>query len=1084
MKKRAVFAILLALTVIASGICTGVSYAPRQPEQSGGEQVETATLMVYMTGSDLESSSAAATNDLQEMAESGIDLACANVVVYTGGAQRWRSDVPADVNALLELKESGFEQVGSFDRMSMGESENLSRFLRYAYENYPADRYYLILWDHGNGPVIGYCRDKLYGNDTLTLPEMQEALQNSPFSAENKLGFIGFDACLMASAELICTVGDYADFLVASQETEPYFGWDYAFLAGLGKQSPKELACAAADRYYEYCEAYYAQKPYFNSDVTMSVTDLQYANELKTDICALFQKATPDVLSGFSRIAVSRVNTRAFGRASTGSEYDLVDLKSLSDEFGKYYPEETKALNVLLDRMVVHAVSNTEQSCGVSLYYPFYNKNYYRKSWKDAYREMNVFPEYLNFLNRYEQMWLASDMQELFDTALTVEPGTETGTYFLPLSGEQLEITAEARYYILHRVGEATYSPVYMSAEVQKTEGGLLAEYDGSILYYEDAFGLRGIPATTLKERIGTRSDYSVGGFFLENNYFLGKDWTFQKCDLQLSVDASDHSVEVKGIYMIPTGDLSVLEISQEEPEAAPTGKRQEVDLSAWKLMLFSNLPVRHLTRTNDGRIIRFYDWTAEDVFSGEEIPIADQVHFISAPLYDDGEEYCILFELTDVQGGQICSEPYPLQLEKAPPASKPEPTVIERGDDGAAEITIRGIRLRIRSYRTIFEEPLYAMEVTNLNDFHAEVRTQDYSADAISRSNSCLSFSLEPGETEIRQMGDLNKLVRMTGKPQKIRFTVSVVNSENEGTICRDLPLELDDGDFVGTGPCLPMLGACAEEQVLYAKDGIEVTLLGLGFYPKTNVICSEDMNATLTAYYRIDNLTDIRCEAAIPAFCINGAEVMNDRYPITETEWIEPHRSFFICQTIEYGEAIRLLQRTILYDAERNQIDFEKACSPLIDAISSVSVLVIINGEEEWCPVRLKESGDAPAVAPRGTLLYEDETWRVTEEPNEEGAHPELALLWIENRTDKTLFYHVRTEECDIEFGSVGPNAVQRVSLMIPEAIRKSGELTLHWCSWEDEYNNWRSMGKIPPAYFDTEPFRTAMGREEGDA
>lgn len=48
----------------------------------------------------------------------------------------------------------------------MGEPENLTRFLSYAAQNYPADRFGLILWDHGNGPLIGYGMDKQYGNDS------------------------------------------------------------------------------------------------------------------------------------------------------------------------------------------------------------------------------------------------------------------------------------------------------------------------------------------------------------------------------------------------------------------------------------------------------------------------------------------------------------------------------------------------------------------------------------------------------------------------------------------------------------------------------------------------------------------------------------------------------------------------------------------------------------------------------------------------------------------------------------------------------------------------------------------------------
>ncbi len=171
MKRRGII-ILLALIMACS--C-----GPKTPETPTSDGVQSGdketTLLIYMTGSDLEAGSAVATKDLAEMAESGVDLCTSNVIVFTGGSPKWHSDVPVDVNAVLELTEDGFKQVESFEPMSMGTPENLSRFLNYACQNYPAKTYDLILWDHGNGPLIGYCVDKQYGDDTLTLTEMREA---------------------------------------------------------------------------------------------------------------------------------------------------------------------------------------------------------------------------------------------------------------------------------------------------------------------------------------------------------------------------------------------------------------------------------------------------------------------------------------------------------------------------------------------------------------------------------------------------------------------------------------------------------------------------------------------------------------------------------------------------------------------------------------------------------------------------------------------------------------------------------------------------------------------------------------------
>ncbi len=90
--------------------------------------------------------------------------------------------------------------------------------------NYPAEQYDLILWNHGGGAFFGYGFDETT-NDSLTLDELDQAFADSPFHDGNKLEFIGFDACLMANIETAHTLSPYANYMVASQESEPGSGW-------------------------------------------------------------------------------------------------------------------------------------------------------------------------------------------------------------------------------------------------------------------------------------------------------------------------------------------------------------------------------------------------------------------------------------------------------------------------------------------------------------------------------------------------------------------------------------------------------------------------------------------------------------------------------------------------------------------------------------------------------------------------------------------------------------------------------------------------------------------------------------------
>ena len=54
----------------------------------------------------------------------------------------------------------------------------------------------------------------------LSIEELENALDASPFKDE-KLEWLGFDACLMSSVEVAACIAPYSHYMVASQETEP-----------------------------------------------------------------------------------------------------------------------------------------------------------------------------------------------------------------------------------------------------------------------------------------------------------------------------------------------------------------------------------------------------------------------------------------------------------------------------------------------------------------------------------------------------------------------------------------------------------------------------------------------------------------------------------------------------------------------------------------------------------------------------------------------------------------------------------------------------------------------------------------------
>ncbi|MBR2188688.1 MAG: hypothetical protein IJ860_04680 [Eubacterium sp.] len=959
---------------------------------------ETVTLMVYMIGSDLESSASAATNDMTEMAESGIDLSCVNLLVYTGGAQKWHSDVPDDANAVFLLEDDGFRQIESYDQASMGEPDQLSAFLRYGYENYPADSFDLILWDHGNGPVMGYGSDKVYSGDALTLPEIRAALEQSPFGGNHtagsdssgqteagkelraeaggenqppegkevkaaaggenqppKLGFIGFDACLMASAELVCTVADYADYLVASQETEPSFGWNYAFLPDLGHVPAGELLPEIVDDYISYCEDYFRGKEFFQSDVTLAAVDLSHASELEQAVDGLFAKAKEDVSGDYNKLAVARVHSHGLGRASTGSEYDLVDLESLLDEMASRYPKETEAVRTALQSSVLSSGANIDGCCGLSLFYPYYNKNYYEAQWKDAYAEIGLFPNYLSYLQRYEQVWLGTDLKESFTEEMVPVKGEEPSVYQMQLTDEQYEQYAQGAYYILQRRAEELYAPVYMSTNVTDKNGLLTAEFGGNAIYVSDDYGKKHIAVTRMWETKDNVTDYSITNAVVERGRLSENEWA--SCDIQIAVNEETDELTVKGIY----GD----EQEGDGTDSISGGKKQPVDLDEWTRFSFYDVKERYLTRDEAGRITYFWDWPEGDWITGYEMPIANGVHFTYEPMYDDGQEYYIMFDVQDVQGNHYGSELLPVTLEEAPVKGKVEANILEWTDTNELMLLDEaGVRVRM-TYAMDVEggKNFFEIEAENTNDFEVRFDLGNVIVNGNLSVPDSTTIFLNPGEHKYEALTGIADVCRLAGcRLEKLNFLMGLENYDKEAYLVHERPMELRlSGDLAADAIVLPMLGARADRQILTEKDDIRVELVTFG----TLLTPYQDPGSgytTLQTDLRVDNLSGKKKEINVWGIEINGVY-----FRIEKSAQIGGGESWYTSSSLSNSNLTGLVVATMEERPER------------MTSISSARILFGVDGELSWCPIALAEHGDQEPFEPSGELLYEDDQVRL---------------------------------------------------------------------------------------------------------
>ena len=331
---------------------------------SGADQV---TIMVYMCGTDLESKSGMGTADLQEMAKATLSENV-NLIVYTGGCSGWKNNVvSSSVNQIYQVKDGGLKCLEKdMGTGAMTDPATLTEFIKYCAENYPANRNDLIFWDHGGGSLSGYGYDEKYSSSgSMKLSGINTALKDAGI----KFDFIGFDACLMATVENGLMLSDYADYMIASEETEPGVGWYYTnWLTALSSDpsmSTVEIGKNIIDDFVNVCASKCS-----GQKATLSVVDLAELSNTVPSKLSAFSSATASLIKeddGYATVSTARNNTKEFAESSKIDQIDLIHFATLLDT------NESKELaDALKGAVKYNRTEKTIQNAyGLSIYFPY-----------------------------------------------------------------------------------------------------------------------------------------------------------------------------------------------------------------------------------------------------------------------------------------------------------------------------------------------------------------------------------------------------------------------------------------------------------------------------------------------------------------------------------------------------------------------------------------------------------------------------------------------------------------------------------------------------------------------------------------
>ena len=360
-----------------------------------GNGNDTYTIMVYMCGADLESQYGMAVNDLVEMAGAAISDKV-NVIVFTGGTTKWNTDViSSKYNQIIKIAGNGqisylIENAGTG---TMLDSDNLTSFIEYCADNFPANRYALIMWDHGGGSISGYGYDEKYPDiNPMTLADIDRALTD----ADVAFDFVGFDACLMATTETAIMLAEHADYLIASEESEPGIGWYYTdWLSNLAKNTSMptvEIGKNIADDF-----VYHSKTEAKGQPATLSVVDLAEIQDIIPNKLSAYSLATEQLISSdFNTVAAARSGSREF---AADCYIDMVDMIDMTSQINT--PEALDLTRSLMSAVKYNnTTSDMSNAYGLSIYFPYRSLKYVNMA-LEVYDEIDMDKNYASCVRSF-----------------------------------------------------------------------------------------------------------------------------------------------------------------------------------------------------------------------------------------------------------------------------------------------------------------------------------------------------------------------------------------------------------------------------------------------------------------------------------------------------------------------------------------------------------------------------------------------------------------------------------------------------------------------------------------------------------
>lgn len=302
--------------------------------------------------------------------------------------------------------------VDSPGELDTGNADSIGDFATWGIQTYPANKYMLVLWDHGGG-WRSHSSDELSGSD-INLPDTVAVLER--IVAETGIGqfeVVGFDMCLMGQLEVFQAIAPFARFGIGSQENEPGAGWFYVFLDELVRNPAMDggqLGRHVVDYFMYFLREVLGDRDVYG----LAAVDLGQVTPLVNALNQFVDTIEANPQRALSSIGDARNNTIQYGGFDDPqvqgywSSIDLYRFMELLNDLAPA-PEVAQSVSGVMQavrQFVIYEdhVAALDGSNGVSVYFPMTRKAYKLGGNNERYpiavpQEMNRWVQFIDIFH-------------------------------------------------------------------------------------------------------------------------------------------------------------------------------------------------------------------------------------------------------------------------------------------------------------------------------------------------------------------------------------------------------------------------------------------------------------------------------------------------------------------------------------------------------------------------------------------------------------------------------------------------------------------------------------------------------------